>query len=127
MAGRACSARCWAASRSGCCAGARSPCWSPPAARRRTTPGPLLLAEPAAAPLAEPIDYARQDLAEAARVVLRREGHLLTAGERRVIQGFLDLPADVASLYARLFGRQPQVFLRAGLSYAEIPDLERAA
>ncbi|MFT4978553.1 MAG: hypothetical protein ACI8S6_004463, partial [Myxococcota bacterium] len=76
---------------------------------------------------AEAIDYARQDLTAAVEIALRRDGHLLTAGELRVTERFLALPPEAASLYARLHSRRPSLFRLEQLDYAEVGDIPRAA
>ncbi len=68
-----------------------------------------------------------QDLREAVVIVLERDAHLFTAGERLVIDRLLGLPMAALSLYARLFGRQQRAFRLGELSYAEIVDLPAAA
>ena len=73
------------------------------------------------------LDHARRDLFEAVRVAIGRDGALLTAGELWVARRLLALPDEAASLYARLFSRQPKIFRTGGLSYAEIARVDVAA
>ena len=85
------------------------------------SPSDEKISEPVETPA--PQDWARRDLCEAVRVAEARDGYLLTAGERQVVQRFLDLPAPAASLYARLLGRRRWVFPLESLSYPEVPDI----
>jgi Fanconi-associated nuclease 1 len=72
------------------------------------------------------LDFARRDLAEAVTVALAREGHILTAGEVHIARGFLTLPNEAASLYARLHGRRRTIFRVDQLDYTEITDMPGA-
>ncbi|MFT5685379.1 MAG: hypothetical protein ACI8RZ_006330 [Myxococcota bacterium] len=72
------------------------------------------------------LDFARRDLAEAVTVALAREGHILTAGEVAVAEGFLALPQEAASLYARLQSRRRTIFRLDQLEYTEIADIQGA-
>jgi len=75
----------------------------------------------------QPPDFARQDLTDAVTVALRRDGHLLTAGEHHIARQFLALSAPAASLYARLHSRRPILFRLDQLAYTEVPDVPAAA
>jgi len=74
-----------------------------------------------------PIDYPRRHFLHGVTSALVREGHLLTWGERQVVQRWLDLPPGAASIYARLHGRAGTIFRLDRLAYAEVPDLPAAA
>lgn len=64
------------------------------------------------------------DLRGVVEVALEREGHLLTAGERRVVDQLLALGEEALELYARLSTRAGTVFRVRSLAY-EL-DLPRA-
>ena len=59
-----------------------------------------------------------QDLKLVLEGALGSEGHLLTAGEKVIVERILSLPDDTLELYARLTSRRPRVFRVSELRYS---------
>ncbi len=69
----------------------------------------------------------RRDLDAALSLAMARDGHLLTAGEHRLLTRFAALPEPARALFARLLGRKPAAFLLAKLDYPEVACVATAA
>ncbi len=59
-------------------------------------------------------------------IATRRDGRLLTAGERVVVARLLSAPRAVQALVARLAARRASVFWVTELDYADVPDIAAA-
>ena len=71
---------------------------------------------------ADPADLPRRDLLGAIGEALGREAHLLSRGERVVVDRLLSAPREAQSLFARLLPRRPRVFWLDELAYTDVPE-----